>query len=123
MGSKFMFMLSGVGPKRAMQDRVSHVLHLFKVDEDTMVTLPFPPDVAQLLSSHGVPHRAEEVTLPHCRPFLHVSVYVPYLPRNYDEFVQTRKGVGWPIEANEEADAFREVVARLGQWQTRPFAE
>lgn len=120
MTSKYMFMLSGVGPKRAIQDRVSHVLHLFKIVEDTMVTLPFPSNIAHLLLSNGVPHKAEEVSLPYCRPFLHVSVYVPYLPRNYDDFVQHRKGAGWHIEANEEAEAFQEVVARLGQWQTCP---
>lgn len=111
------FLLTGVGPRRAVADRVSHVLAVFrKSSDDSMVVLPFPDDFSTVLHDHGVHNRINHVDIDG-RRHSHVCVFVPYLPRMYDRYVKERRGFGFEVTCRQEEDAFHAVARELQRMQ------
>lgn len=91
-------MLTGVGPARALAQRVSHVAYLATRNEDTVQVCPFP-DMASRLSARGVHHSV----LTHGGD-AYVSIHLPALPRGYS--ASAPRGVMFPLDvdgAGEEA--------------------
>ena len=113
------FLLTGVGPRRAVADRVSHVLAVFrKTGDDSMVVLPFPDDFSAVLDDHGVHNCVNHVDIDG-RRHAHVCVFVPFLPRMYDRYVKERRGFGFEVACQAEEGAFDAVARELQRMQVR----
>lgn len=93
--------LTGVGPRRAMAERVTHIVYMVQVQGDCVTILSFD-NLSQCLTTCGVHHTV------HTRPEGEfVSVSVPKLPRNYAISIA---GLLYPLEADDEPTARNRVV-------------
>lgn len=99
-------LLSGVGPRRAFAQRVTHVVYLAHLSDDRVQLQPFA-DMASRLAERGVHH----VVTAH-DGVDYVSVNVPFLPRDYVAPVSARP-IGaclFPIEGATTIDDARTAL-------------
>lgn len=99
-------MLSGVGPTRAMRERVTHILYLAEIKDGQHVRMIAFEDLAERLYAAGVHH-----TLHVHEEAKFVSISWPFLPRNYvnvDAQEAAKKqfsGTAMPLHTTVEEEA------------------
>jgi hypothetical protein len=96
-------MLNGVGPQRAMHERVTHVLYLTRITNGTDVQVLSFDDLADRLRMAQVHHTTHEH-----KGQTYISISCPTLPRNYH--CDQATGAFFAMKGTTETEAKDSVV-------------